>query len=121
MIQHLSLKKAILNSRPSILAEAEVEVVVVEDKEAVEAVVVIRSLMTQIRAREEEVTLVAGGARGDARILIRMQTVVARHVESQTILKETALGKNKEIGSSRVIMHLAVISMILRGCLLCSI
>ena len=95
MIQHLSLKKAVLN-RPSILAEAKVEVVVVKDKEAVEAVVVIRSLMTQIRAREEEVTLVAGGAREDARSLIWMQTVVAGHVESHTILKEIALGKNKD-------------------------
>ena len=94
---------------------------VVEDKEAVEAVVVIKSLMTQIRAREEEVTLVVGGAREDARSLIWIQTVVAGHVESQTILKETALGKNKEKGSSRVVMHLAVLSMILRGCLLCNI
>ena len=120
MIQHLNLKKAVLN-RPSTLAEAEVEVMVVEDKEAIEAVVVIKSLMTQIRAREKEVTLVVGGAREDARSLIWMQTVVAEHVESQTILKEAALGKTKEIGSSRVILHLAVISMILRGCLLCSI
>ena len=73
MIQHLSLKKKVLN-RPSILAEAEVEAEVVEDKEAVEAEIptkangAIRSLMTQTGAREEEVTLVAGGAREDAKI-----------------------------------------------------
>ena len=95
MIQHLSLKKAIMN-RPSILAEAEVEVVVVEDKEAIEAVVVIRNLMTQKRAREEEVTLVAGGAREDARSLIRMQTVVAGHVENQTILKRLPLERTRK-------------------------
>ena len=126
MIQHLSLKKAVLN-RPSILAEEEVEAEVVEDKEAVEAEIptkantAIRSLMTQIGAREEEVTLVAGGAREDARSLIRMQTVVAGHVESQTIMKETVLGKNKETEGSRVIMHPAAIRMIQRGFLLCSI
>ena len=57
-IQRLSLKIAILN-RPSILAEAEVEAEVVEDKEAVEAEIptkanrAIRSLMTQTRARKE--------------------------------------------------------------------
>ena len=34
-----------------------------------------------------------------------MQTVAAGHVESQTILKETVLGKNKETEGSRVIMH----------------
>lgn len=54
----------------------------------------------------------AGGAREDARSLIWMQKVVARHVESQTILKETSLGKNKDAGGCRVIMHLAAISMI---------
>ena len=72
-IQRLSLKTAVLN-RPSNLAEAEVEAEVVEDKEAVEAKIptkanrAIRSLMTQTGAREEEVTLVAGGAREDAEI-----------------------------------------------------
>ena len=72
-IQRLSLKTVVLN-RPSILAEAKVEAEVVEDKEAVEAKIptkanrAIMSLMTQTRAREEEVTLVAGGAREDAKI-----------------------------------------------------
>lgn len=93
----------------------------VKDKEVIEAAVVIRSLMTQTRAHEEEVTLMAGGAREDARRLIWMQTVVAGHVESQAILKGTALGKNKETRGSSVILHLAIISMILRGCLLCNI
>ena len=72
-IQHLSLKIAVLN-RPSILAEAEVEAKVVKDKEAVKAKIstkansAIRSLMTQTGAREEEATLVVGGAREDAKI-----------------------------------------------------
>ena len=72
-IQCLSLKTTVLN-RPSILVEAEVEAEVVEDKEAVEAAIptkanrAIRSLMTQTGAREEEVTLMAGGAREDAKI-----------------------------------------------------
>ena len=72
-IQRLSLKTAVLNM-PSILAEAEVEAEVVEDKEAIEAKIptkanrAIRSLMTQTGARKEEVTLVAGGAREDAEI-----------------------------------------------------
>ena len=126
---HLSLKTAILN-RPSILAEAEVEAEVVVDKEAVEAEIpikanrVTRSLMTQIEAREEEVTPVVGGAKEDAEIkenLIRMQTVVAGHVESQTTLKETVLGKNKETTGNRTIIHLAVIELIWRGFLLCNI
>ena len=86
----LSLKTAILN-RPSLLAEAEVEAEVVVDKEVVEAEIptkankVTKSLMTQIEARKEEVTLMEGGAKEDAEIkenLIRMQTVVAGHVES---------------------------------------
>ena len=126
---HLSLKTAILN-RPSFLAEAEVEAEVVVDKEAVEVETltkanrVTRSLMTQTEAREEEVIFVAGGAKEDAEIkenLIRMQTMVAGHVESQTTLKETVLGKNKETAGNRIIMHLAVIEMIQRGFLLCSI
>ena len=126
---HLSLKTTILN-RPSILAEAEVEAEVVVDKEAVEAKIptranrVTRSRMTQIEARKEEVTFMAGGAKEDAEIkenLIRMQTMVAGHVESQTTLKETVLGKNKETAGNRTIMHLAVIELIRRGFLLCSI
>ena len=126
---HLSLKTTILN-RPSFLAEAYVEAEVVVDKEAVEVETltkanrVTRSLMTQVEAREEEVIFVAGGAKEDAKIkenLIRMQTVVAGHVESQTTLKETVLGKNKEIAGNRTIMHLAVIELIWRGFLLCSI
>ena len=126
---HLSLKTAILN-RPSILAEAEVETEVVMDKEAVEVETltkanrVTRSLMTQTEARKEEVIFMAGGAKEDAEIkenLTRMQTMVAEHVESQTTLKETVLGKNKEIVGNRIIMHLAVIELIQRGFLLCSI
>ena len=80
--------------------------------------------MTQIEACKEEVTLVAGGAKEDAKIkeyLIWMQTMVAGHVESQTTLKETVLGKNKETAGNRIIMHLAVIKLIQRGFLLCSI
>ena len=101
-----------------------------EDKEVVEAEIptkasrVTRSLMTQIEARKEEVTLVAGGAKEDTKIkenLIRMQTVVAGHVESHITLKETVLGKNKETTGNRTIMHLAVIELIRRGFLLCSI
>ena len=126
---HLSLKTAILN-RPSFLAEAEVEAKVVVDKEAAEVETltkanrVTRSLMTQTEAREEEVIFMVGGAKEDAEIkenLIRMQTVVAGHVESQTTLKETVLGKNKETAGNRTIMHLAVIKLIRRGFLLCSI
>ena len=76
--------------------------------------------MTQTGAHEEEVTLMAGGAREDAKIsedLIQMQKVVAGHVENQTILKETVLGKNKETEDSRVIMH----PLMQRGFSLCSI
>ena len=126
---HLSLKTTILN-RPSILVEAEVEAEVVVDKEAVEVETltkanrVTRSLMTQIEARKEEVIFVAGGAKEDAEIkgnLIWMQIVVAGHVESQTTLKETILGKNKETVGNIIIMHLAVIELIQRGFLLCNI
>ena len=125
---HLSLKTTILN-RPSILAEAKVEAEVVVDKEVVETKIptkanrATRSLMTQIEACKEEVTLMAGGAKEDAKIkenLIRMQIVVVGHVESQITLKETVLGKNKETTGNRIIMHLAVIELIQRGFLLCN-
>ena len=83
-IQLLSLRKIL--SRPSTLAEVEVEAEVEEDKEVVEAKIptkanrVTKILMTQIEARKEEVTFVAGGAKEDAKIkenLIQMQIVVA--------------------------------------------
>ena len=81
----------------------------IEDKEAVEAKIptkdnrAIKSLMTQTRARKEEVTLVDRG--GPERTQKFEKRVAVGHVESQTILKETVLGKNKETEGSRVIMH----------------
>ena len=112
------------------VAKVEAEIEVKEDKKVVEAKIptkankMTRSLMTQTGACKEEVTLVAGRAREDAEIkgsLIRMQTVVPGHVENQITMHETVLGKNKEIEGNREIMHQAVIKLILKGCLLCSI
>ena len=113
------------------MVEVEVEAEVEEDKEVVEAEIPtkannrIRSLMTQTGVHVEEEIFKVGGVKEDVEIIkemMRMQTtVVVGHVENQATLKGIAHGKIKAIGGNKIIMHLAVIRMIQRDYLLCSI
>ena len=128
-IQLLNLRKIL--SRPSTLAEVEVEAEVEEDKEVVEEEIPtkannkIRILMTQIGVHVEEEIFEAGGVREDVEIIKEMMQmqiiVVVGHVENQATLKGIAHGKIKAIGGNKITMYPAGIRMIQRGYLFCSI